>query len=251
MFKDRNMVAGMIFAGVTGGVLVSTSALMPPMLQNLLDYPVITTGIVMAPRGVGTLFAMLFVGRMIQRVDPRMLMASGLLITAGSLYMMIQWSPLMSWPPIVAAGLVQGFGLGCIFVPMNVIAFATLNTSLRNEGTALYNLTRNIGASVGVSVCTATLARNIQLMHSRLGESLTPSFVQGWADRMPGMGLDTPAGVAMLDGMVNRQATMISFLNVFTLLLWITLGSLPLLLMLRRPPRIKPAEGHSAAAAME
>jgi len=249
MFKDRNMVAGMIFAGITGAILVSTSALMPPLLQNLLDYPVITTGLVMAPRGIGTLFAMLFVGRVVQRLDPRPLMAGGFLITAASLWMMIQFSPLMPTVPIVVAGWLQGFGLGCIFVPMNVITFATLATPLRNEGTALYNLTRNIGASIGVSVCTTVLARNVQLMHSRLGEKLTPPAVAAWADRMPGLGLDTPAGVAMLDGMINRQATMIAFLNVFTLLFWITLSALPLMVILRRPPRLKPSGGPPPPAA--
>jgi MFS transporter, DHA2 family, multidrug resistance protein len=252
MFKDRNMVAGMIFAGITGSVLVSTSALMPPLLQNVLDYPVITTGLVMAPRGIGTLFAMLFIGRVVQHVDPRPLMAAGLLITALSLWMMIQYSPLMHTTPIVVSGLVQGFGLGCIFVPMNVATFATLGMQHRNEGTAMYNLTRNIGASIGVSVTTAELARNIQLMHSRLGEHLTPYEVGRWADAMPDMGLDTPRGMALLDGLVNRQATMISFLNVFMLLLWITLASLPLLFLLRRPPRLKSSSSdHSAAAALE
>jgi DHA2 family multidrug resistance protein len=255
MFKDRNMVAGMAFAGLTGAILVATSALMPPLLQNILDYPVITTGLVMAPRGIGTLFAMLFVGRIVQRFDPRPLMACGLLITAASLWMMMQFSPLMHSTPIIMVGLVQGFGLGCIFVPMNVATFATLNPAYRNEGTSLYNLTRNIGASVGISICTALLARDVQLMHSRLGEKLTPPAVAAWADQMPGMGLDTPSGMALLDGLINRQATMIAFLNVFTLLFWMALVSIPFLLILRQPPRLKATSkedaAHAAAAAVD
>ncbi len=241
MFKDRNMVAGSFFAFVVGGILVATSALTPPLLQNLMDYPVITTGLVMAPRGIGTMAAMIVVGRLVERFDPRLIMMSGLLITAASLAMMMRFSPDMDVQTVVVAGLVQGFGLGNIFVPMSTITFVTLPPQLRNEGTALYNLTRNLGSSLGISVCTALLARNIQLMHSRIGERLTPYDMPTWAARMPGLPFDTPAGMAILDGMVNRQAAMIAYLNDFKLMFWVTLAAVPLLLLLRRPPRLRAA----------
>jgi DHA2 family multidrug resistance protein len=145
--------------------------------------------------------------------------------------------------PVVVTGLLQGFGLGCIFVPMGVITFATLSPALRNEGAAVYNLTRNLGSSIGISVCTALLARNIQLMHSRIGERLTPYEVMGWAARLPELGLDTPEGMATLNGLVNRQAAMIAYLNDFKLLFWVVLATIPLLVVLRRPPRLRAGSG--------
>jgi len=243
IFKDRNMSAGMVFAAMTGAVLVATSALLPPLLQNILDYPVITTGLVMAPRGIGTLVAMLIVGRLTRLIDPRLLVAGGLGITAWSLWLMTRYSPLMDTTPVIAVGLLQGFGLGFVFVPMTIITFATLAGFMRNEGTALYNLMRNIGSSAGVAVSSAELARNIQWMHARLGERLTAPVVAAWADRMPGMGLDTQKGMALLDALVNRQAAMIAFLNVFDLLFWITLATLPLILILRGAPHFKKGGG--------
>ena len=133
MFKDRNLVTGCTLITLVGAILVATSALLPPMLQNVMDYPIMTTGFVMAPRGIGTMIAMIVCGRLLERIDARLLLISGLLITAGSLWMMIQFSPLMGVEPFVVAGLVQGFGLGCIFVPMSTITFATLQPALRNE----------------------------------------------------------------------------------------------------------------------
>ncbi len=248
MFKDLNLVTGSILITLVGAILVATSALVPPLLQNVLDYPVITTGFVMAPRGIGTMAAMIVCGRLVERMDPRVLLTSGLLITAGSMWMMIQFSPLMGMQPVIVSGLVQGFGLGCIFVPMSTITFATLQPALRNEGTALYSLTRNLGASIGISVCTTLLSRNIQLMHSRIGERLTPYDLTAWAANFPEMGFDTPAGIAALDGMVNRQAAMIAYLNDFKLLFWVTLAAIPLLLVLRRPAHLRAGPPAAPAA---
>jgi DHA2 family multidrug resistance protein len=251
MFRDRNLITGTIFAAITGAILVATSALIPPLLQTLMDYPVITTGFAMAPRGIGTMGAMIICGRLVERVDPRGLMAFGLLVTAGSLAMMLGFSTDMDFTTVAMSNLVQGFGLGFVFVPMSVITFATLSPALRNEGASLYNLTRNMGSSIGISICAALLARNVQLMHARLGESLTPYKLSLWADRMPGLALDTPAGMAALDGMVNRQAALIAYLNDFKLLLWVSLAAIPLLLVLRRPPRLRAPSRTVAAAATE
>jgi DHA2 family multidrug resistance protein len=213
-----------------------------------MDYPVITIGFAMAPRGIGTMAAMIVCGRLVERIDPRLLLICGLLITAGSLWMMIRFSPLMGMQPVIVAGLVQGFGLGCIFVPMSTITFATLPPALRNEGASLYSLTRNLGASVGISVCTTLLSRNIQLMHTRLGDLVTPYSLSQWAARLPELGLDTPEGAALLNGMVNRQAAMIAYLNDFMLMFWVTLAAIPLLLVLRRPPRLRSAPAPSSSA---
>jgi MFS transporter, DHA2 family, multidrug resistance protein len=234
LFKDRNFLAGNLFIFIIGVVLFATLALLPPLLQNLLGYPVVLTGFVTAPRGVGTLMAMMIVGRLGSRVDGRYVMVTGLTLTAVSLWWMTNFYLQMGANEIVWSGLLQGIGTGCVFAPLSTIAFSTLSPHLRNEGTAFFSLMRNLGSSIGISAVTTLLVRNTQIMHSRLAEHVTP-FSDGLTSSLSA-GLPTVTRLAQLDAVVTQQAAMIAYNNDFKLMLILTVMAIPLVALLR-PPR--------------
>ena len=157
MFRDRNFTAGMLFVVIIGLTYYASMALQPPYLQELMNYPVVTSGLIMGPRGVGTMASMLIVGRMVGRIDTRTLLAFGLGLTAWSFYQMTGWTPDISQERIIAVTMVQGFGLGFLFVPLSAATLSTLPAHLRTEGAGLYSLFRNVGSSVGISVVNATV----------------------------------------------------------------------------------------------
>ncbi len=130
LLRDPNFVAGNVVMFFVGVIMFATLALQPTMLQQSMNYPVATAGLVIAPRGIGTMVAMFLVGRIINRVDNRLLILSGLALTALSLYEMSGFTLVMDTQPIVVSGLVQGFGLGLVFVPLSTISFATLSQAL-------------------------------------------------------------------------------------------------------------------------
>jgi len=241
LFRDRNFSIGLVFIFVVGIILLATLALLPPFLQNLMGYPVVTTGFVLAPRGVGTMIAMLLVGRLSGRVDPRAMILVGLCLTAVSLWEMSQFTLQVDTWSIVRTGVTQGLGLGFIFVPLSTITFATLRPQWRNEGTAMFSLMRNIGSSIGISVMVTLLARNTQVNHALLSDQLTPfnnalqAAGHAWAP-------DTLAGVLALNSEVTRQAAAIAYLGDFRMMMWMTLLALPLLALLRRPRHPDPVE---------
>lgn len=236
MFRDRNFRIGLIFIFVIGIILLASLALLPPMLSRVLGYPVITTGWVMAPRGVGTMISMLLVGRLVRQVDPRLLVLAGLSLTALSLWEMTGFTPQMDAWPVVRSGVVQGLGLGLVFVPLSTIAFATLEPRFRADATSLFSLVRNIGSSIGISVVTAALARNVQINHAELGAFIQPySPTLGWIN--PAAITGDPAALQMMDGLVNIQAAMVSYIDDFYLMMWVTLAAMPLAMILRRPAR--------------
>jgi len=240
LFKDRNFVTGNVFIFVVGVVLFATLALLPPLLQDLLNYPVVLTGLVTAPRGIGTLAAMFIVGRLMGIVDTRLIIAVGFGLTAFSLWQMTGFYLQMDTPLVVWSGLAQGLGTGFVYVPLAAITFATLSPEFRNEGTALFSLVRNVGSSVGISVVETLLTRNTQMMHSRLGEQLT-TYNDVLHSQSP-TALSTTHGLAMLNHPVNDQAAMIAYNNDFKLMMVLTLCAIPLVLLLRRGDRKKAPE---------
>ncbi len=243
LFKDRNFTLGSIFIFLIGIVLLATLALLPPLLEGLFDYPVVTIGLVTAPRGVGTFAAMFIVGRVIGKMDARILVTFGLLTTSLSLWMMTGFSPQMDDHLVIWSGVIQGFGLGFTWVPLTTIAFGTLAPSQRNEATAIFNLLRNIGSSIGVAMVTALLTRNVQFMHARLVEHITPFDL---APRThPVFDASTLHGLRAIDGVVTHQATLIAYINDFKLLLIMTLAVTPLVLLLRKARTTGPAVVHA------
>ncbi len=231
LFKDRNFLTGNIFIFVVGVVLFATLALLPPLLQDLMGYPVVLTGLVTAPRGIGTLVAMFIVGRMMGKIDTRLIIAIGLALTAFSLLQMTHFFLQMSSSMVILSGLTQGLGTGLVYVPLAAITFATLPTAYRNEGTAMFSLVRNVGSSIGISVVESLLTRNTQIMHARLAEQVTP-FQQG-LHALSTTAMSSVSGLAHLNAMVSRQAAMIAYNNDFYLMMLLTLGALPLVALLK------------------
>jgi DHA2 family multidrug resistance protein len=236
LFADRNFVAGILLMFTVGVLLLATLALLPPFLQSLLGFPVLTAGYVLAPRGIGTMAAMMVVGRLVGRVDTRLLVLTGLGLMAWSLYEMTLWSTEVSIAAIVWTGVVQGIGLGFIFVPLSTIAFATLAPRYRNEGTAMFSLIRNIGSSVGISLVMTVLGHQTQSSHAALSELITPFRDAFKAPGLPQFwSWSTEIGRVALDGEVTRQALTIAYLNDFRFMMYLSLLAIPLLLLLRTP----------------
>ena len=231
LFRDRNFLTGNMFVFVVGVVLFATLALLPPLLQEHMGYPVFLTGLITAPRGIGTLISMVLVGRLIGRIATRYLILFGLLATAFSLWQMSGFSLLMDGAPVIWSGFIQGFGTGFVYVPLAAVAFATLNPQLRNEATAVFNLTRNIGSSIGISVVEALLVRNTQVMHVALASHLT---------RYAGaQGVSAGTGLALLNARVTEQAAMIAYNDDFKLMMILTICVIPFVFLLRDVQRQK------------
>jgi DHA2 family multidrug resistance protein len=248
IFADRNFVTGLVLIFIVGIVLLASLALLPPMLSHVFGYSTITTGLVMAPRGVGTMISMILVGRLLRLVDARCLVIAGLLLTSTSLYLMTGFSPQMDSWPVISTGIIQGLGLGLVFVPLSTVAFATLEVHYRTDAASLFSLVRNLGSSIGISVVTLYLTRNVQINHEELGAFISP-FNPVLRDLLPGPVTD-PATLQMLDALVNQQALMISYNNDFKLMMMVTLFAIPLALLLRKP-RTVPAATAPATAHMD
>ena len=235
MFRDRNFAVGMVFIFVVGIILLATMALLPPFLQNLMGYPVLTSGMVLAPRGFGTMTAMFIVGRVIGRVDARLLIVLGLGLIAGSLWEMSLFTLEVPTSMIISTGIVQGMGLGFVFVPLSTMTFATLDPRYRTEGTSFYSLMRNIGSSIGISVVTTRLSQGTQVNHAGLIEHTTP-FAQAFQDGLPAVvNPHSAQGLAVLNQLVTQQAAALAYLDDFRFMAFVTLAALPLLLLVRLP----------------
>ncbi len=232
LFADRNFLASNVFIFVLGVVLFATMALLPPFLQNLMNYPVVTTGLLLAPRGVGTLIAMMLVGRLLARgADARLLAGIGMALTAFSLWQMMHFTLDVPEHMIVTSGVIQGLGLGLVFVPISTVAYSTLPMAARTEAAGIFSLMRNIGSSVGISIVMTLLARNTQINHAEIASRLTP-FGDSMA-QLPATFGDSAGGLAALNAEVTRQASGIAFLNDFWLMMVMTVVAIPLLLLLR------------------
>jgi MFS transporter, DHA2 family, multidrug resistance protein len=242
LYRDRNFLTGNLLIFVVGIVLFATLALLPPLMQGLMGYSVLQAGIATAPRGAGTLLAMLFIGRLVGRIDVRLIIGFGFLLTAISLWMMTRFSIQMPMDSVTWSGAIQGLGTGIVYVPMAALTFATLSPMLRNEGTALFNLIRNIGSSIGISVVQALFVSNTQIVHAALAQHVTPEAL---AQRTMGP-FHGSATIAALNGAVTAQASMIAYIDDFYLMLLLTLLALPLLLLVRTP-RGKTAGGPHVA----
>ena len=246
IFADRNFAAGLVFIFVIGIVLLASLALLPPMLSGIFGYPTVTTGLVMAPRGVGVMASMIVVGRLVHRIDARKLVVLGLLLAALSLWMMTGFTPQMDATPVILSGVVQGVGLGLVFVPLSTVAFATLAPEFRADATSLFSLVRNIGSSIGISIVALLFTRNVQVNHAEMSALMTP-WNPVLRAAMPTAAAGDPTALARLDGLVNQQAAMVAYVNDFLAMMLITLAALPLVFVLRKP-KTAPVAGAVPAA---
>lgn len=232
IFKDRNFSAGVVCIFVIGVSMFASLALLPPMLQNLMGYPVIETGIVMGPRGIGTMSSMILVGRLLGKVDAKLVVLGGLALTAYSQYIMTGFNLQMDATPIMISGIVQGIGLGAVFVPLNTLAFATISAKFRTDATSLFTLARNVGQAIGVSIVTVVLADMSQINHAELGTHLTATSATV-ARQMPALLAGNQQMLAIVDQLVTQQAAMIAYLDDFKLMMFVTLAAIPIIFLLK------------------
>ena len=234
LLKSTNFTAGTVLMFAGGLIMTGTLALLSTMLQNLMAYPAMTTGFVTMPRGLGAMAAMFVVAPLIIRVDNRLIIGFGFLLTALSMWQMSQFSLQMGMAPVIISGLLQGFGLGCTQVPLNILALSTLPRHILTQGTAIRSLMRNLGGSIGISVLVANLAEKTQIVHSHLVEGLRPDNPLAQAPYLAApYSLSTPGGIAALNAEVTRQAAMVAYIDDFRLMMLIALATLPVLLLLR------------------
>ncbi|MGE0875114.1 MAG: DHA2 family efflux MFS transporter permease subunit [Burkholderiales bacterium] len=235
LFADRNYAVGLVFIFLYGLLTVPTMVLMPPFMQDLRGFPIDTIGLLQSPRGIGLVVALLIGGRVTGRMDPRILIAVGLAFLAVSSWEMARWNLDVGAWPIVWTGFVQGAGAGILLVPIQAIAFPALPPHLRTEAAAVFNLTRSVGSSMGVSIALTLLTRETIASHARLVEHVTPynenlryeAIARGWD-------LGSIAGLSHIEREIGRQASMLGYAADFRLLAFGAFASILLLLLVRR-----------------
>jgi DHA2 family multidrug resistance protein len=234
MFADRNFATGLAFMAVTGVLLLAGLALLPPLLQNLYGYSVLQSGFLTAPRGVGTLISMLAAGRLTGKIDARFLVGLGVVLMGVSLWLMTGFALEQPSTPVIVSGVVQGLGLGLIFVPLQSLAFETLAPRLRTTAASLLNLARNVGGSVGISVVSSQLVRMTQVAHADMASGIGSEVPNAAAALLQSIGVPGSAALAVLNAEVTRQAVFIAYLDDFKLMMLVTFAVLPLLLLMRK-----------------
>ena len=233
IFKDRNFISGCVFMAVMGLVLYSTMALSSPYLQNVIGYPILTAGLLLATRGSGTFVAMMLVGRFMKYIEARTLIISGLSLMSLSLFFMTGWTDQTGVPTIVVVSIAQGFGLGLVFVPLSTVSFMTLPNHLRTDGTSMLTLMRNVASSIGISIVIAQLTEGGRRIYAVLSEHISPF---NHALQMPDVhrliDLNSDGGRALADAMVAIQAQIIAFSQDYQMVMVITLFAIPMALMI-------------------
>jgi DHA2 family multidrug resistance protein len=233
IFKDKNFVGGCVFMAVMGLVLYSTMALSSPFLQNVIGYPILTAGLLLATRGSGTFVAMMLVGRIMKYIEARTLIMAGMALISLGLFFTARWTDQTNVSEIIIVSIAQGFGLGLVFVPLSTVAFLTLPNHLRTDGTSMLTLLRNVASSIGISLVIAQLTSGTRMAHAVLVEHVTPF---NNALQMPGvremLDLTTDAGRAAADAIVTLQATIIAFGLDYQMVMVVTLLAIPLALMI-------------------
>src|SRR5665213_1148045 len=233
IFKDRNFVGGCVFMAVMGLVLYSTMALSSPYLQNVIGYPILTAGVLLATRGAGTFVAMMMVGRIMKHIEARTLIMSGMALMSLSLFYMTGWTDQTSVPTIVVVSIAQGFGLGLVFVPLSTVAFLTLPNHLRTDGTSMLTLLRNVASSIGISIVIAQLTEGGRRIYAVLNENVTPFNHAMQMPNVRGMiDMSTDAGRAMADVMIRVQAQIIAFSQDYQMVMLFTLCTIPLAIII-------------------
>jgi len=232
---DANFVTCTVFGFFIGILLFSTMALLPPMMQQLMGYSALQSGVATMPRGIGSFAAMFVVGRLIGRVDTRAILAVGLALSAFALWQMTQFDLSMTSRPIIISGIFQGLGIGLIFVPLSTLAYATLAPHHRPEATGVYTLVRSLGASVGISIMEALWTTNASVVHAGLAAHIRPGDPVVAAGLPAMFNPATASGLSALNAEVTRQAAMVAYVDDFKAMMIITLACLPMLLFMRNP----------------
>jgi DHA2 family multidrug resistance protein len=247
LLRDHNFTTACVIGFFIGALLYATLALLPPMLEGLFNYPVVTTGLVTMPRGIGSFVAMFVVGQLSGRIDTRITLGIGIALSGWAMWLMSHFSLEMTATQIVISGLIQGVGTGLIFVPLSTIAFASLDAKFRGDGASVYTLLRNMGSSVGISILEALQVSNTEVARSDLTPHVTPDNPVLHAYMPPGWNFSTTSGLEAISAEINRQATMVAYVDDFKLMLWMSFAMFPLLLLMRGPKRSQKVDVHAFA----
>ena len=251
LFRDRNFVGGCLFMVILGMTVFATMTLSALFLQTVLGYPVMSAGLMLAARGIGTMVGMLAVGKLLKDIEARTLIFVGMILTAATMYELVYFTNMTPASTIIWVTVVQGLGLGLVFVPLSTAAFATLPANLRTDGTSILTLVRNIGSSVGIPVLVATLVNSTSVMHAQLAEYITPfNAALEVPDVRTVIDPTTDTGRALIENMLTQQATIIAFGNAFKLLMILALISMPFLLVIGKSG-LRRASRTAEAAAMD
>jgi DHA2 family multidrug resistance protein len=237
LLRNRNFITGLFLIFVVGMVLFATRALLPTMLASLMGYPIGTIGLLTAPSGLGTMLAMLLLGRYVARLDLRWVLIAGFAVTGYSLWEICGYTLVLSQSDILWPGVWQGVGLGLVFVSLSNATFSTLEPGMFPQGTSLFSLVRNLGSSIGISAVQTLLVRNAAAAHAGLAAD---AHLAEWTAMQAGVP-PGPEELAVLNAEVDRQAQMIGYLGDFRLLAAITLAVIPLLLLIQQGKERGPA----------
>ena len=236
IFRNRFYVFGIVLRILFGVFLFASLVLVPPFLQNQGGYPLIDSGVIMASRGAGAMFAALFTGHMLKVVDPRKVILVGMTLSAYSMWQFSNFTQDVDLNAVLINNFAQGVALSFFIIPVNTVAFSSIAPEHRDAGTAFYSLLNNIGRSLGIALFASYLARNTQAVHEILSAKITP-FNDGL--RHVGVpevwNLDTPAGLRAINVMVTQQAELIAYIIDFRLLAAIIVICMPVVFMLRNP----------------
>jgi DHA2 family multidrug resistance protein len=250
LLKERNFAISTAAMFALGFVLYGTTAALPLFLQGLLGYSATQSGMVLSPGGIVVMVLMPVVGTLVSRVQPRYLIAFGLLMMGVGMWIMAGWNLQIAFGNAVRARMVQSVGMAFLFVPINAVAFNFIAKERISYATGIINLARNVGGSSGIAIVTTVLARKMQLHQNILVGHLTPTdpqfqaMLQGLASKLQAQGLD-PAGAAqaaqrMIYGMVQQQSTVLAYLDIFRMMAFISIALIPLLLFMKD---IQPKKG--------
>ncbi len=233
LFKDRNYTLSCIVGAVVGIVVFASSPVLTTMSQGLLGYTPFKFGLVNMPRAIGTIIGLLFVTRLITRMDARLLLLCGLGFSVASLYLFSRLSLATDEGPIMIAGGIQGLSGGMLISPLSALAFSTLQPQFRNEAAALFALTRNVGNALGISVIQLMTQRSTAQVTERLDEALRPDNPMLSMAR-PDLDFDSTAALGRMAGEVARQAMMVSTIDAFWMCCLLALATTPVVLMMRK-----------------
>ncbi|HUJ87333.1 MAG TPA: DHA2 family efflux MFS transporter permease subunit [Burkholderiales bacterium] len=235
VFLDRNFATASALLAVMGLGLYGNMVMQPLMLEGLFNYPAATAGLVMAPRGIASMISMILAGRLVNRIGPRTLIAVGIVVSALGTYVTTNYDLdtdpwWFIWPILI-----QGFGMGMIFVPLAVVAYSTLAKALVAEAAGLYSLLRTIGSSIGISIVATLLARQTQVAWNQIGEHVEPFNPALFRYlKLLHLNLSDPQAPALLAMELGRQAQMVAFIDVFLFITLCFVAMLPLVLILQR-----------------
>jgi DHA2 family multidrug resistance protein len=235
VFRDRNFAVSVLILATFMFSMYGALDLQPLMLEHLYGYPTLTTGLVLAPRGIGSMISMFLAGRLINRIGARPLIVVGFACVLLGTWVNTWYAPIIDPFWIIWPILVQGFGLGLVFVPLATVSFATLPQSWSAEAAGVRQLGRTIGASLGISISSAIMARESQTAWNQMGGHITP-FSDALRHYLANLHLTahSPTAGAVLGQMLDKQATLQGIIDAFAAMSLTVLLGAPLLLLLRK-----------------